>query len=545
MGKGEAMSILPMVERCVIFKEFSPEEQVKYFAIHSHKSLHHIDTLYYAVYLNEPDDIVERQEQKRLPAYLDEFIYQMRQAKQFLRSGFDNIVDFSGDLQGKAASFSMYEFCVSKDECFDIFISSYLPTADTPRIVVQLRSSFLVEVGVREALETSFKYLKGFLAPYSLFPVKVRENRVDYAFHTNLIHDPYKFFSDKKLNGGLKTKLRRYHKYGVIGKGITIDTFSLGDRRSNNVYFRAYNKAREVIEMNYKSFFILRWYQNGLISSFDKYVYEVAYNLKSFRTGILVGRLRWYLEYGTNSELLSECRELLKKNYINSDNCTQIEAKIDGVIPEPTTICNIEFQTKRKFYTSCQRFLDFSYLSTPVSVVTDVNRDPLLRPIHNILDNARCFVDYLTSFEGCVSFVKDRSISQKLFLERGEPYQNWWKRIRTTPIDYAVNENHKFYRDYNIAASIKKSRRLLQGQIARLAMLKRADVEDSTFEADWADAMCVLNDNDVMSIIHNKGEICGPLDYYDIRQKTKRRIKPIIDKGAVREYENLNYNEKE
>ena len=123
---------------------------------------------------------------------------------------------------------------------------------------------------------------------------------------------------------------------------------NLGDRKSNNVYWRGYNKCQEVIRMNYKSFFIQRWFEHGLISAFDKYVYEVAYELKSYRTGVLVGRLKWYLEYGTNDELKAQCIEWLHSDYVRSDNNSHLEKKLRNLIPEPTLIFNIEYQTKRR-----------------------------------------------------------------------------------------------------------------------------------------------------------------------------------------------------
>jgi len=540
------MTFLQNVRRSSIFNEFSPEEQLKYFGIDEQKTLHHIDTLYYAVYLNEPEDIIALQENKKVPEGIQKLVADLRDAKTHLNSGFDAVFDWGMDLEGKATSFSHCGYCVSKAECFDIFIADHLPNKDTPRVMVQIRSAFLVEMGVRDALEISFDYVKEFFSPYGLFPVKVRENRIDYAFHTNLIQNPYKFFRDENLKRHLKASMSKYQKIGEADRDITIETFSLGSRRSNNVFYRSYNKACEVVTMHYKPFFILRWKQNGLISEFDKYVYEVAYELNSYRTGVLVGRLRWYLEHGHNEQLLDECRELLVKNHIRSDNCAQIEKKIRGVIPEPTMIYNVEFQTKRKFYTSCKEYLALSYvLNIPKNVAEAPDRDPLLRPIHTILDCGKQIVEYLTRFGGCVAFVEDRNVTMKKFLESGEKYQYWWKRIRGTPIDYARADGAELYREYSIAASMKRSRRMTISQIAKLAMLSRANVEDSTLEDDWTDIQSVLNDNDVVPILNKAKKADGvpqkvaPLDYQDIRIKVSRRVKPLIEKNAVREYENL------
>lgn len=537
------------VERCSIFKEFGQEQQHQIFGISRDKTLHHIDTLYYAVFLNEPDDIIQLQRENKLPDELAIFLEVMRDTKTAMKSNPDQVFRFLDELEFVPKAFSMYEYCISKNECFDIFISSYLPNASTPRIVVQLRSRYLVLEGVKKAVEESFVYLKELLSPFGLLPVKVRENRIDYAFHTNLIQNPYKFFSDENLLVHLKTNLRIYQKIGNIGKHISIDTLNLGNRKSNNVYFRAYNKAREVIEMNYKSFFIERWKREGLISEFDKYVYEVAYELRSYRTGCLVGRLKWYLEYGSNDELKEECQNLLESDFIKSDNCEQIEKKLHNVIPEPTMILNIEFQTKRKFYQTCAEWLgifcdssEFDFKNFPEIeidplIVSSGTYDPLLREIYTILGNAKSIVDYLTGYGNVVSFVKDRTLSLKKFLEEGEPYQNWWYRIRKTPIDYSADPIIELYRKYDIKASIERSGRLLQGQIARLAMLKNSDVtNDRKFVEDMADALCVLNDNDMPPFILNpdlEGKSVEPIDYGEIRARKARQLRGIIKEQTV------------
>lgn len=516
------------------------------FDLSRDKTLHHIDTLYYAVFLNEPEDIVKLQNDGTVPEYITRFVSRMREDKAVVKTNQNASFEY-GDLQAVAKAFSMYEFCVSLDECFDIFIASYLPNNETPRIVVQLRSRYLVLEGVKNAIDKSFDYLIEFLQPFGLYPVKVRENRIDYAFHTNLIQNPYKFFRDENLSKHLKTKLRIYQKIGKIGENITVDTFDLGNRKSNNVFFRAYNKAREVIEMNYKAFFIERWYENGLISEFDKYVYQTAYEMRSYRTGCLVGRLKWYLEFGSNDELKEVCRQLLETNYINSDNCSQMEKKIKNIIPEPTVIFNIEFQTKRKFYATCidffEDFVEFEELELakigvkePVTAFTleeyqtggIITYNPLLKELYTILGNARSIINYLMGFGNVVSFVEDRTMSKKEFLAAGEPYMNWWRRIMHTPIDYSTVMELDLYRSYDQKASILKSRRLFQGQVARLAILKNQDVSEAGFFEDLSDALCVLNDNDRMA--DSNGELIEPEDYSEIRAIKARRMKGVIKK---------------
>ncbi len=540
--------IAVQVKRCKIMNEFSREQQDKYFGISIQKTLHHIDTLYYAVTLNEPEHIVTLQENNDLPEYITHFVSELRGSKEVIKTNQNRTVEY-GELEMVAKAFATYEFCLSIEEKFDIFIASYLPNADTPRVVVQLRSRYLVLDGVKKAVEESLSYLKEFLKPFGLFPVKVRENRIDYAFHTNLIQNPYKFFQDKNLKEHCKTNLRLINKFMEFTEDdLKIDTVSFGNRKSNNVFVRMYNKGKEVIKNNYKAFFIQRWFDNHLISEFDKYVYEEAYKLRSYRTGILVGRLKWYLEFGTDEEIKELCQNLLNTNFIKSDNCAQIEKKIRNIIPEVTLIFNIEYQTKRKFYATCcdffDNFVDFEELdiaklfgvTAPVTVPTEEQQavsgitsfDPLLKDIYLILGNARAIIDYLTGYGNVVSFVQDRKMSKKQFLEEGEPYMRWWKRIRGTQIDYSADKILELYRCYDQNASILKSRRLFQGQVARLAILKNQSTEAADFFDDLADALCTVNDNDKRA--DENGVPIEPPDYQEIRAIKARRMRGLVKK---------------
>lgn len=518
------------VLNCCIANEFDQETLEKYFGLKRDKSIHHIDTLYYSVFLNEPSDILELQERKRLPEGFQNMLLTLREMKSYLKQGFDVPVEIGDDMEATLKSFSMYDFCISKNECFDIFILGHLPTAETPRCLIQLRSRFLVLEGVMDALDESLRYLREFLAPFGLFPVKCCENRIDYAFHTNLIQKPGKYFCDKFLRMHLDTKLRIYQKIGKIGKDISVDTFNLGNRRSNNVYFRAYNKAREVIEMNYKSFFISRWRHNELISEFDEFVYRRAYELGSFRTGCLIGRLEWYLAHGSNEYLLELCEKLIQSDYVKSDNCPDIERRIHNVIPEPTVIYNIEFQCKRKFFLSCKSWLDLNHVLNFKELDDWDWYDPLLSDIHCILLNSKEIIDYLTRYHGVISFVSDKNLTYKEFLEEGS-YMNWWKRIRSTPIKYSKDSVVELIREYDTKADIQKSKRLLMGQISRVAMLKRSDTTVKSFEDDIIDSLCVLNDNDVVPYVKSPDfadKVIQPLEYYNISNRKARQLRGII-----------------
>ena len=462
-------------------------------------------------------------------------------------------------------TFSIYEWCISMPECFDIFISSYLPTAETPRIVVQLRSRYLVLEGVKKAVEESFKYLREFLSPFGLLPLRVRENRIDYAFHTNLIQDPVRFFDDDKLRIHCKTNLRKYSKYGDT-RDFKLDTLNLGRRKSNSIFFRGYNKGREMVEMNYKAFFIDRWYREGLISSFDKYVYETAYRMKAYRSGILVGRLKWYLEFGRNEELKDKCRQLLATDFVRSDNFDHIERSIQGVIPEPTLIFNVEYQCKRKFFATCAEWLGFKTSlaetlevppcgAVPSEYTLPQFCDPLLSELFGLIFSGREIVDYLTGFGNVVSFVSDRNMSLKDFKKAGEPYIWWWRRLRNTPIDYGFSTVVELYRSYDLNMSFDRSRRIFEGNVARLSMISNNHTDKRSFVEDIADALCAVNDNDVKGVsfrldsaglmgdLESLPEDLSRLDpkgYQDLRYRKARQMRGVLKKGDEEKENNKN-----
>ena len=109
-------------------------------------------------------------------------------------------------------------------------------------------------------------------------------------------------------------------------------------------------------------------------------------------------------------------------------------------------------------------------------------------------------------------------MSYKKFMEEGEPYMSWWKRIRSTPVEYSSPEILALYRKYDVGSSFSKTRQLLSGQVARLAMLGNNSTEDRTFQEDIADVLCYLNDNDFVA------------QYADIRKRKARQLKGILTK---------------
>ena len=297
--------------------------------------------------------------------------------------------------------------------------------------------------------------------------------------------------------------------------------------------------------MNYKSFFIERWAHEGLISQFDKYVYETAYNLRSFRSGILVGRLQWYIEHGRDDELRDFCFNLLRSDFINSDNNDDIEKRIKNIIPEPTVIFNVEYQCKRKFFFTCESWIGYK-LEIMNFVKAPDFCDPLLCNLLAIVYSSPEIVDYLTGFGNVVSFVHYRNISLKEFIERDKPYLQWWKLLRSANIDYVSDSEFiEFYRTYDVNASFERTCRMFESNVAKLSMFLNNTTDEQSFVEDISDVLCIFNDNDayryefkldfsklIPDMQNHPRDLAAfnPFGYRQLRARRGRQIRGVLKK---------------
>ncbi|MBO4284070.1 MAG: hypothetical protein J5958_05550 [Clostridia bacterium] len=514
------------VSRSDVYREFTPEQAEDFFSLTEKKVLTHLDNLYYTVFIrgdhgekHESEDEVPEirfiqdenkfspDDEKGIRRLLDK----LEECKESKSKSYDSQVQ-AFDLQYFRSNHAIYEHRLSFEEYYDIFVASYLPNDDTPRIEVQIRTASLVLLGVDAALRQSFNKVVEMLRIFGLSAIMTRENRLDYAFHTNLIQKPIEFFSDGDLLKHTVSTMRNGQKVFDLGKEIDLSYFALGNRRSNNVFFRAYNKSREVVEMGYKSFFFDRWKQNGLISQYDYEVYCDAYERKSYTVGILVGRIKWYLKHGKDLALKKDLERLLKTCYDKNSNTDEIRQRIKGVLPDVTVICNIEFETKRKFYHSWQGQATVEVPDgIPVALI----------PIYRILEAQPIFLDYLTN--NCVRFVKDRE-------KKGSGFMDWWARIRSAkPGDYS---NPEFKRIYRRQPDLERAKRRFAGDVAYLSMLLNENVEDRPFVEDLSDSLANLNDNNFFGSFVDPvtGEVAlrDPRNYESIRQRRAHQNKRLI-----------------
>lgn len=535
------MAIPKRVSRCTVYPEFSTEVQNEWFSVKEKKVISDYDNFYYTVHLFED----------RCEEEIKSLIEDLKKCREAFDFKSDRVVDFMG-LDYYPFGLKMYNNKLSKPECFDVLVCESLPNEKTPRIMVQLRARYLWLFGFKNCFTESFEKVKQILMGYDIDVKKVVENRIDYAFHTNSIQNFEAYFDRNLLVESCATNARIYNHVGDPNRDWSIDYLSIGSRSAKSVFFRAYNKTREVVEQAYKSFFLQVWRENELISAYDQYCIEVAYQRKSYDVGLLIGRIQWYLQYGADDRIKESLRELHKKCYADSSNSSEIRKQIDGLLPGVTTICNIEFETHKDFY----RTFDKSLLELPGGLT---ELDTYTERVFQIYDCRRSFVDYLTSFDGSVAFMdnvadvraeikaarKRKEFYKKIDGKRtfqsdlfevwkkkfvAEHYADFWKRIRACRLgtDYMP----EIYREYERNVDVEKIKRRICADVALLSIHRHGPNESFDLNADMSDFYSVLNDNDMHFIgaVDSNGE-CVEIkygDYYTVKQRKNRQYESIV-----------------
>lgn len=494
------MSFRIDVTRSNFFKELDVLQQKEFFDFNKCKVIPHIDTLYYTVSLEGEEFGQTSAEILDMLEFLDACKTEVQEQKD------DMWLYYDEDILYRNRTFRLYNHCIGKEGYFDIFIANKLPNQNTPRVFIQLRSIGLWTVGEYELIKESYNALMILLNEFNIKVNEVYENRIDYCYHTNLVQNPIKFFSDDVLIHNLKSNLKVYQKVGEIAPGeITIDYLSLGKRQSKNIFFRTYNKVKEVINMNYKGFFIEYWFNAKLINFYDYFVYMYAYNKQNYGY-IWEGMAQFYIKYGNDILLKEQLKSLILNDNTTFDDMKKFVLKF---MPKTTHVVNIEFQTMRKFY-----YYGDELIGT-LPIDTELNEIKLLR-LYRIIDNRKLFLDYLT--ENSVCFVKD-NLKDFTILD-------FWKRIRSVKL--TKHFKGKYVRVYPVQKiDEQKIVNKLKKQLARLSIVK--DNLNSDINEDMSILFGALNDNDAH--INDDG-ICSIIDekYNKIKEKEKKKLKSLINK---------------
>lgn len=467
------------VKKSKIFNEFTEADNFNWFDRTREKYIHNIDTFYYVVYLK--NNYNECENVKNFLGYLD-------LKKNESLETFEDVIlhEISTDLTISSLSFGMYHYSIEKKDKYIIFFSKKKATDNTPEVLVQIRSEFLWLFGEHDAIHESYSDLTLILSDYDIFIDRVVENRIDYAYHTNYIQDPLNFFKEEDLNKMQVSRFTRWQKQGrFVGDEIVeCDYFSLGRRKSNNTFLRIYNKTQEVINLNYKQFFIKIWLFNKLINRFDYYVLEKCFENGSYNY-VDKARLEFYFEYGQDSSI----KEKINK-YINNNDNENIRILADLLVPDLTVVTNIEIQTKRKFYATMDKSI--SLLNSVTSKYNQLDR------VFKIIDNKDIFHKFIT--HDVIRFVDYKSHTRKKNCETA----GWWKRLQNINLYNAISDdNRELIRLYQNNLDVKLAKKKVLNSLSTLSIYMN-NSNDNSITSDIVDFMSYLNETDIQKSIEYK-----------------------------------------
>jgi len=503
------MSIRNDIQRTSFFNELNIDYQKKYFDLSKKKYLHNIDNIYYSCFIefDSPDN-------NNIIMLIDK----LKELKSVMMTTYEE-VPYKYGLVYENKRHATYGLCLTCKDRFDVFFDEYYRNDKTPRVLIKIRSMPLWTEKMMDIIEDTFRTVELVLNDFNLRILGTRENRLDYAYHTNIIQNPRIHFSDINVEDTIVTSMEDYGVRGKIKRQfnktkLTKDYLCFGSRKSNGVFCRIYNKTREVIENGYKAYFISIWYDKKLINYYDKYCLEYAFECTNYDK-IHKARLLFYLKYGKNEKLKLDINSLL--NY-RETTLQDIEKLADSLMPKVTIINNIEFETKRKYYYSSDNHINYCYVINEKHKLVDER----LHRLFKIIDNRKEFINNITL--NIIRFEKNQKICY------------WWSRLRACKIK-DINKTNELVREYNKNLNEKIVKRKLINNVATLSVYNKGTEKE--FIEDIADVLSNLNDNDTRyKIIDEFGcldDIESKLldDYNNIKDKKNRLLKNRLNNSKV------------
>lgn len=466
-----------------ILKEMNDTDCKYWFYFKDKKFLHNVDTFYYSVKLQE--DFTEYTQDEDVK-YFRKYFEELRQIVQ--SDGFDGrkrlyFKDY--ELDYVLYNFGrFYRICLERTDEFMIFIAPSVPKSVegdslTTEIIVQLRSSLLWQLGVTKAFEYSIDYVYAFLEYFGFHISLVQENRMDYAWHSNYLKNPEKYFTIENFH---KMRVDRFkgsyfHSSKIGASDYEIDYISIG-KRSDKVFVRIYLKTKEVIEQGYKAFFFYIWFFNQLISRYDLFVYEECYKLRNWDYRDRA-RLEFYYQYGADEHYKRLIRVLLDADKPDLDKIRELA---DKLTPKLNLIINVEYQIMRK------HSKNYVLLN-----LKDNFPKGVLKRVYDLLDNRSLIVDYLThSIFRLVEKVENDSNKSRA------AYTPFWKALRNTKlVDVSIpSTNLTLVRDYSKRLNADRMKHRAFSSLISYNFYAKGDNSDSLFQ-DNIDFINSLNDNDI------------------------------------------------
>lgn len=484
---------------CVVLKKMEDKKLDYWFNYKQQKILHCVDTLYYTIDFH--NDWLFDSNVLKFIDYLDKIkTSSYKENKNIVLHDIDSMYQLDGGL-----SFAkIYYYCIQSTERYWIFIAKGKPGKNVPAVLVQLRSQFLWMHGEKKAVQISLSELQEkIFNKYNLYIKETKINRVDYAYHTNYIQAPKKFYNLDTLN---KMQVSNFEQFKIIGKlqgeeDLKVDYVSFGHRESGNIFVRMYNKNQEVIEKSYKQFFLKYWQLEGLISRYDLFVLEKCFLKRSYAY-INKARLEWLIENEIEKEKAIDY--LIK--YQNFEY-GEIENWLNKIIPKIIIIFNFEFQCKRQFFSQ----LDFKG--------DNVTYDEEFKNILQVIRNKKLIHDYLTQY--VLRFV---DIKDKAKRKRDKKLIPFWDKLQKITLDSGmIDKDIKLLRIYQKDIDKELIKRQIVHKIATCSLYENS-YNVVNFESDIISFLTNLNENDIR-------------DYKDLKEKKAKLIIPKLTKLSSKNVE--------
>lgn len=476
-----------------LYFELPLEEQENWFSYNQKSFLNNIDTFYYSVKFN--NDFRFKTHDRAVLQLRKFFDMEYRYLNNEESLGDIHIPGTDRNLMLRTVTFSrFYTVCLSYPEYFDIFFAPVVPKgADggesvTCECVVQIRSYMLWQMGVRDAFENSYYFVKAIAKYFKLEIDHVQENRADYCWHTNYLDNPEKFFTPENF---YKMRVDRFKNATYVTNKVgdedyEIDYVALG-KRSDKVFVRIYQKTREVIEQNYKPWFFKIWEMNGMISKYDQYVYEKAYARRSWFYRFYA-RLEFYRQYGSDPEMVERVDRILNGDLAIEEN--DLIKLADQLTPKLHYVVNVEFQTMRRH--------SKSYELVPFH---DNRSKGECKRIYDYLDNRKIIQEYLTY--NVLRLVRADQPGKKSKRDMCP----FWEALRKTKCyDMKMTSDQaRLVRTYNRKLNIDSMQKRVLNSAVSLGFYVRGLNEDSPLQ-DAFEALLRFNDNDIMQAMRYKNK---------------------------------------
>ncbi len=471
-----------------------PDHLMPQFDMSKEKFLHNIDSFYYSVYLQEDlsTDSVDDVEINNFREWFQDRLGCVDS------SGLP--VQILGDsfILRRSALQQHYKACLSIPDQIDIFVSPKLPPLKNkdddnllPVFIVQIRSCSLWMDGIKGAIKSSFSHLQLIVQFFRFHIKEIQENRIDFCWHTNYFHDPEKYLNPERFAKMCVSRLKiaPYKNIGhFVGENAVSTSYLALGTRGGHVYFRIYDKVREVLEMHYKPWFFQIWRNEGLINDYDLYCFTYAFQMPAKWSrvyGLNIARLIWALEnLSLSAADAADVTAALDNVKSYKADHVLIQKLADQFAPKLTKVYNVEYEVKRGMLRN---------LDIPLPVQKQM---PRLAFITLLLPDIS---DYLTS-----KTLRLVSPEQHTRLTNCEDCY-FWKRLRAAKLrSLAISKSDRgLVRNYtkNLNLDIIRNR-LINGSIT-YGLYDDPDSE-GTLKDDVEKFMSSINDNDMAAAQEKK-----------------------------------------